>query len=820
MSNPRQINRIADYFYASPWALLPEKLDAIDYLIECRQRGEIFTKEQVREFVAIDEDSHEVVTIEGVRVIPVFGVIEKRMNLFSAISGGTSTDLLAKEIRRAVDDPVVKAIVLDVDSPGGSAFGPAEVAAVIREARGSKRIVAVADELMASAAYWIGSAADEVVTTSTAAVGSIGVLSVHRDITKRNEASGVKVTIFRSTALKAAGNEHEPLNEAAARELQERVNTFHRQFVEAVAANRGISIDAAAALANGKLHIGQDAVNVGLADRIGTLNGVVEELAAKTRQRGSVRVEEEMPETTDVKPDTVPPAKPELTEAERAALRAAEKTRQQEIRVIAKVFFGEQPEKMAAVADHCIDNDLSVDQSRIYISKELEKDKNSMPVGALPSGTNLSESEKFYDCMSDAISLRVFRCEEGAVNFRRDMQGRIRYMDNAERVWSGGRFNGYRWTGKARKLTPGAEDYRNMSLLQMASEFIRVCTGGRVNPLTQGWDGMRIATVALGWEHQGMPTAGTLGGGQFHTTGSFPNLLMDAANKTLLAAYMERAGSWRRWVKIGDSVSDFKNINRISLGSAGVLEDIPEGKDFPEDELTDQRESYAVQTRGVAYSFTREMLINDDLNAFNTLTIRKARAAERTINKKCYQLLISNPIMRDGNRLFDDTNHKNHVDSGAAPSVGELNKMQQRLRKMTDPTRTDENVYLDHELAWVIVPPELEGTMLQLLTSEANPSVGGSAAGSAGVNNIWRGRLDPIVEPELNSDATLGTTAWYAGGDWRDADHLEVTFLRGEETPVMEEQYNFKNKGREFTTHQTFGLKFIDWTNIVKNDGA
>jgi hypothetical protein len=504
-----------------------------------------------------------------------------------------------------------------------------------------------------------------------------------------------------------------------------------------------------------------------------------------------------------------------------AAIRAAERTRQQEIGVICKAFFGNQPDKLQTIVDHCIDKGLSADETRIHVMKQLESDPNSRAVGTLTP--ERAQNDKFYECMSDAVSLRIFGCEEAAVNFRRDASGRIRYMDNAQRVWGADergagagaqQYQGYRWTGKARPINPGAEQYRNMSLTQMAAEFIR-CHTGR-DPIREGWDGMRIATVALGWERQGMPMAGGLGGGEFHTTGSFPQLLLDAANKTLLAAYMEAAGTWRRWVHIAESVADFKNINRIMLGSAGTLEDIPEGKEFPEDELSDSRESYAVQTRGKAHSFTREMLINDDLGAFNTLNIRKARAAERTINRKVYGLLISNPTMRDANALFDDTNHGNHIDSGAVPAVAELNEMQQKLRQMTDPNRTDESVFLNHTLAWLIVPPEQEGVALQLLSSVANPA----ASGNSGINNIWRGRLDLIVEPELNADASLGTTAYYGGGNWRDADHLEVSFLRGEETPIMEEEYNFKTKGREFTTHQTFGLKFIDWTNIVKNDGA
>jgi len=416
-----------------------------------------------------------------------------------------------------------------------------------------------------------------------------------------------------------------------------------------------------------------------------------------------------------------------------------------------------------------------------------------------------SERDKFRSGAADGLAVRMIGAE-AASHVHQGFDGTLTL--DAEHQWDHRRAR-LVYAGPGRQLSPHANHFAGRSLLEIASDFIRVSTGE--NPM--GWTGPEIARRVLGPE---MPSAGGLGGGAFHTTSSFPNLLLDAANKTLLAAYLEAAGTWRRWVKIGEPAPDFKNIRRVRLGSSGSLDDVPEGKPFPEDELGDSVELYAVQTRGKAFSFTRETLVNDDLGAFKTRIIRMARAAERTINRKVYGLLISNPTMRDGNALFDDTNHGNHVDSGTAPTVAALNSMQQRLRQMVDATRTDESVFLHHSLGWIVGPPEVEGDLLQLLSSTANPA----SSGNSGINNIWRGRVVPMIEPELNADATLGATAYYGGGNWRDADHLEVSFLRGEETPVIEEDYNFHTKGREFTIHQTFGVKVIDWTNIVKNDGA
>jgi ClpP class serine protease len=139
---------------ATPWAILPEKLEAILDILEMRAEGLRFTRDEIAARVG---DGHRVnapTASQGtVAILPLYGVISQRMNMMSDVSGGTSTEKFGAELDALVANPQVSAIVLDVDSEGGSTFGIPETAAKLRAARDVKPIYAVANGIMASAAY-------------------------------------------------------------------------------------------------------------------------------------------------------------------------------------------------------------------------------------------------------------------------------------------------------------------------------------------------------------------------------------------------------------------------------------------------------------------------------------------------------------------------------------------------------------------------------------------------------------------------------------------------------------------------------------------
>lgn len=228
---------------------------------------------------------------DKVAVLPLMGVLESRQSLIGYLTGGTDLAAFADEFRAALADPSVSAIVLLIDSPGGTVAGTIETADLIFNSRGKKPIVAIADTMAASAAYWIGSAADKLLATPSAEVGSIGALSVHFDESGALEKAGIKPTIIRSPALKAEFSGLEPLSAEALAYEQDQINRIHMKFVAAVARNRGVSPAAAlTGFGGGRMVDADQALRSGMIDSIATLPQAIG-MAANAQREHSLRVQ-------------------------------------------------------------------------------------------------------------------------------------------------------------------------------------------------------------------------------------------------------------------------------------------------------------------------------------------------------------------------------------------------------------------------------------------------------------------------------------------------------------------------------------------------
>jgi len=219
------------------------------------------------------------VTPSGIAVIPVFGTLVKRAGPIEAASGLTSYGDLETQILDAATDPAVRAIVLDVDSPGGEASGVFDLADLVFEARSLKPVWAVADEEAFSGAYAIASAAERVIVPRTGGVGSIGVVAVHIDRSARDVMEGYRYTTIFAGAHKNDFNPHGALGGEARTALQAEVDRVHGLFVETVAHNRGMATAAVRETEAG-LFFGEAAVRAGLADEVGTMRDVLAALAA------------------------------------------------------------------------------------------------------------------------------------------------------------------------------------------------------------------------------------------------------------------------------------------------------------------------------------------------------------------------------------------------------------------------------------------------------------------------------------------------------------------------------------------------------------
>ena len=213
----------------------------------------------------------------GVAVIPVHGTLVRRTVGLEAESGLTSYAALAAQLDAALASPDVRAILLDVDSPGGESGGVFDLADRIRAATKVKPVWAVANDMAFSAAYALASAASKVFVSRTGGVGSIGVIAMHVDQSERDIQDGVRYTAVFAGDRKNDLNPHEPISSEAHAFLKAEVNRIYGLFVETVARNRGIEPSAVRDTEAG-LFFGQAAVALGLADAIGTFDDALAQL--------------------------------------------------------------------------------------------------------------------------------------------------------------------------------------------------------------------------------------------------------------------------------------------------------------------------------------------------------------------------------------------------------------------------------------------------------------------------------------------------------------------------------------------------------------
>lgn len=230
-------------------------------------------------------------TPEGVAVLPVRGTLMKRFNFLSVASGLTTYSGLAQDTKAALSDPQVKAVLFDIDSPGGTTHGCFELSDMIYGLRGEKPMWACANDLAASAAYAVASSADRIFLTRTAGVGSVGVFALHTDQSAQDEQIGVKYSYIFAGDKKIDGNPHEPLTKSARSDIQAEVDREYEIFVMTVARNRGF-VGATVGNIRGTragVYFAENACPL-MADEVGTCDDALEALTAKvngTRLKGS-----------------------------------------------------------------------------------------------------------------------------------------------------------------------------------------------------------------------------------------------------------------------------------------------------------------------------------------------------------------------------------------------------------------------------------------------------------------------------------------------------------------------------------------------------
>lgn len=230
------------------------------------------------------DNTREVTVRDGIAIVPITGPIFRYASFFSRISGASGLGDIATDFNEAMANPGIRGILLEIDSPGGGVAGISDFARMVFESRGQKPITAFIDGDGASAAYWIASAADEVVVADTAIVGSIGVRATINDYTEAKRKAGVEtIEIVSSQSPRKV---LDPRSEEGRADLQAILDELAGVFVSAVARHRGVGPETVLSdFGQGGVFIGQSAVEAGLADRVGTIEEVLAEMAASPSSR-------------------------------------------------------------------------------------------------------------------------------------------------------------------------------------------------------------------------------------------------------------------------------------------------------------------------------------------------------------------------------------------------------------------------------------------------------------------------------------------------------------------------------------------------------
>ena len=328
----------------------------------------------------------------------------------------------------------------------------------------------------------------------------------------------------------------------------------------------------------------------------------------------------------------------------------------------------------------------------------------------------------------------------------------------------------------------GAQELRGYSMIEMARESLRRESGSTVN----FGDNMELARAAI------------------NSTSTFPAIMSNLANKSVMVGFNEAATTYQIWAGKGSN-RDFKEAARVALSEAGTLELVPEGGQFKQDSFGEASARTKVATYGKLFSLTRQAIINDDLGLFSKIATKYGSAAKRLVNKMVYAQLTGNVKMQDNVALFD-SKHGNVAGTGEALSVKAIAKAITAMRRQKGITG---EATLNITPKYLVVPPELEVTAYQIVNSTA--AVDGV---NSGVVNPYKGRFIVVADAELTDP-----DAWYLVADATQHDTIEVTYLNGVETPRLETRQGFDVDGIEYKVAFDCGVSALDFRGLYKNAG-
>lgn len=340
-------------------------------------------------------------------------------------------------------------------------------------------------------------------------------------------------------------------------------------------------------------------------------------------------------------------------------------------------------------------------------------------------------------------------------------------------------------------LEPFGEQFRASSLVDMSRDLLEAY-GFKTRQMYK----QEIAKMVLSMDTRIKIRTG------FHGTSDFPEIVANVMNKSLREAYDRFPQTFRPWTS-RNTASDFKQISRVQLGEGPTLRKVTEHGEFTYGTFGEMAEKYALATYGVICPITRQLIINDDLNAFMRVPVALGLNAADLESDIVYEILTSNPNMADSNALFSSQ----HANLGTAGAIAELTLSE--ARKLGRTQTGIDGKPLNINLRYLIVPAALE-TSAQKQVSAVVPNQ------TSGVN-VFNGLYQVIAEPRLDA---VSETNWYMAAEPGRVDTIEYSYLEGNESVFIEQEVEFDTDGLKIKARHDFAAKAIDWRGLFKNPFA
>lgn len=743
---------------------------------------------------------------KAIATVRVEGTLMKRSSSLSQSSG---TVQMRRDIREAANNPDVSAILLAIDSPGGTVAGTDDLAAEVKAATKKKPVMAFVSDLCASAAYWVASQCDAIfVNSDTALVGSIGTLMTVYDVSKAAEQQGVEAVVFATGPLKGAGTEGTVITEEQRAYFQSIVDAAQGSFDAAVQKGRGLTDNQLKAVRTGGVFSAAEAEAKKLIDGVKSHEQVVAALVKEAYSRnprpGRTAASDPVPtrgaamsrETADDVIDLQPgqtataPAGPTLAADPVAAMR---RQMAADLKRVAAINAIEGAARQPALVAQAIEEGWDATQAEYKIKlANLPKVQAANPHFAFgagryqPGSGTVGNGVKLSDALAAALLMSL-----GRASAEKDFKPDVLEAAHAN-------FRGYG--------------------LQQAILAVAAHNGYAAHPGERLHNGNLKAVLKAAFPGDDGPRAD---GGT--STISMSGILGNVANKELLGGYLEGDMVWKEIAAVR-SVTTFQQYTSYRMLDDFEYEEV--GPDGQIKHGTAAQESYTRQAKTYAKMFglNRQQMINDDLGAFDDLRARLGRGSNKKLNKVFWTAFINNSS-------FFTTARTNYI-SGSTTNLGTdgvgLGLGVKAFRQMTTPS-TDGTKHLNADTQnpvggspggrpeILLVPPELEGPAEVLYRNQNLGAVSGATA------NIYANKYRPVVAWQLSDSGYTGysTTAWYLLNNPAFLASVVVSFLNGQMAPTVESaDADFDTLGVLFRGYHDFGCDQAEYLSGLKSKGA